>query len=53
VLKKIRELKLQVSACILMNYPYPQYKKRCLEEVTDYFLSKTDDFEDTTLSPVS
>jgi YesN/AraC family two-component response regulator len=46
VLKKIRELKMKAKVCILTNYPYPQYKKRCMEEGADYFLSKTDDFED-------
>jgi len=45
VLKRIRELKMKVKVCILTNYPYPQYKKRCLEAGADYFLSKTDDFE--------
>ena len=45
VLKKIRELKMEVKVCILTNYPYPQYKKRCFEAGADYFLSKTDDFE--------
>jgi DNA-binding NarL/FixJ family response regulator len=45
VLKKTRELKLNVKVCILTNYPYPQYRKRCLEAGADYFLSKTEDFE--------
>ena len=46
VLKKIRELKMKTKVCILTNYPYPQYKKRCLEAGADYFLSKTEEFED-------
>ena len=46
VLKKIRELKMKIKVCILTNYTYPQYKKNCLEAGTDYFLSKTEDFED-------
>ena len=45
VLKKIRELKMKVKVCILTSYPYPQYRKRCLEAGADYFLSKTEDFE--------
>jgi DNA-binding NarL/FixJ family response regulator len=45
VLKKIKELKMKVKVCILTNYPYPQYKKRCFEAGADYFLSKTEDFE--------
>ena len=46
VLKKIRELKMKTKVCILTNYHYPQYKKKCLEAGADYFLSKTEDFED-------
>jgi YesN/AraC family two-component response regulator len=46
VLKKIRESKMKIKVCILTNYTYPQYKKICLEAGTDYFLSKTEDFED-------
>jgi DNA-binding NarL/FixJ family response regulator len=46
VLKKIRELKMKVKVCILTNYPYPQYKIKCLEAGADYFLSKTEAFED-------
>jgi DNA-binding NarL/FixJ family response regulator len=45
-LKKIRELKMKTKVCILTNYPYPQYKKKCIEAGADYFLSKTEDFED-------
>ena len=46
VLKKIQELKMKTRVCILTNFPYPQYKKKCLEAGADYFLSKTEDFED-------
>jgi DNA-binding NarL/FixJ family response regulator len=46
VLKKIRELKMKTKVCILTNYPYPQYKRKCFEEGADYFFSKTEDFED-------
>ena len=46
VLKKIRELKMKTKVFILTNYPYPQYKKKCFEAGADYFLSKTEDFED-------
>ncbi|HBH83348.1 MAG TPA: response regulator [Bacteroidales bacterium] len=45
LLKKIRELKMNVKIIMLTNYPYPQYRKRCLEAGADYFLSKTEDFE--------
>jgi len=46
VLKKIRALKMKIKVCILTNYTYPQYKRICFEAGTDYFLSKTEDFED-------
>jgi len=46
VLKKIRELKMKVKVCILTNYAYPIYKRKCFEAGADYFLSKTEDFED-------
>ena len=46
VLKKIRELKMKTRVCILTSYPYEQYRKRCLEAGADYFLSKSEDFEE-------
>ena len=46
VLKKIKELKMKVKVCMLTSYPYPQYRKRCLEAGADYFLSKIEDFEE-------
>ena len=46
VLKKIRKLKIKTKVCILTNYPYPQYKKRCFEAGADFFLRKTEDFEE-------
>ncbi len=46
VLMKIRKLKIKIKICMLTSYPYPQYKKRCMEEGANYFLSKTEDFED-------
>jgi DNA-binding NarL/FixJ family response regulator len=46
VLKKIREMKMKTKVCILTNYDYPIYKKRCFEAGADYFLCKTENFED-------
>jgi YesN/AraC family two-component response regulator len=46
VLNKIRELKMNVKVCILTNYAYPIYRRRCFEAGADYFLRKTEDFED-------
>ncbi|MGA1977924.1 MAG: response regulator transcription factor [Bacteroidales bacterium] len=46
VLKKIRELKIKIKVCILTNYAYPIYRRMCFEAGTDYFLRKTEDFEE-------
>ena len=46
VLKQIRKLNMKTRVCILTSYPYPQYRKRCLEAGADYFLSKIEDFEE-------
>ena len=46
VLKKIREQKMKVKVCILTNYAYPIYKKKCFEAEADFFLRKTEDFEE-------
>jgi DNA-binding NarL/FixJ family response regulator len=45
VLEKIRENHMRTKVCILTNYTYYQYKKRCYEAGADYFLNKTEDFE--------
>jgi DNA-binding NarL/FixJ family response regulator len=49
VLKKIRELKIKVKVCILTNYPYPQYKRKCFEAGADYVFCKTEDFGEINL----
>jgi YesN/AraC family two-component response regulator len=49
VLMKVRELKIKIIICMLTSYPYPQYKKRCMEEGADYFLSKTEDLEEVNI----
>jgi DNA-binding NarL/FixJ family response regulator len=46
VLKIVREMKMKVKVCMLTNYAYPQYKKKCIEAGADYFLRKTEDFEE-------
>jgi DNA-binding NarL/FixJ family response regulator len=45
VLKRIKEAKMKTKVCILTNYPYPQYRTKCLALGADNFLSKSDDFE--------
>jgi DNA-binding NarL/FixJ family response regulator len=46
VLKKVRELNIKVKVCILTNYDYPIYKKSCFVAGADFFLRKTEDFEE-------
>ncbi len=46
VLKNIRELKMKVKVCILTNYAYSIYKRKCFEAGADFFLRKTEDFEE-------
>lgn len=48
VLKKIREKGPRPKICILTNYPYKQYRERCLAEGADYFFDKNQDIEQLT-----
>jgi CheY-like chemotaxis protein len=48
VLKKIKESGRRTKVCILTNYPYPQYKERCMAEGADYFFDKNKDFQKIT-----
>jgi len=45
VLQRIRELKLNIKVCMLTNYPFPQYRKKCIEMGADYFFDKNTEFE--------
>lgn len=45
VLKVIRKRELPTKVCILTNYPYKQYKERCLAEGADYFFDKNNDIQ--------
>lgn len=40
VLKKVRESGPRPVIIILTNYPYKQYRERCLAEGADYFFDK-------------
>ncbi len=44
VLKKMKENGSNAKVCILTNYPYSQYKEKCLQEGADYFFDKNQDF---------
>lgn len=45
VLEMIKKEKPSVKVIVLTNYPYPQYRKRCLELGAEYFLDKSTEFE--------
>jgi DNA-binding NarL/FixJ family response regulator len=49
VLRRIKDAKIKTKVCILTNYSFPQYKSKCLKMGADYFLSKSDDFERTSM----
>jgi DNA-binding NarL/FixJ family response regulator len=48
VLKKIKESGRRTKVCILTNYPYPQYKERCMAGGADFFFDKNQDFQKIT-----
>jgi len=45
VLKKIKEGNSSIKVIIFTNYPYFQYKKRCLEAGAEFFFYKATEFE--------
>jgi len=45
VLKKMKENKSKSKVCVLTNYPYVQYEKKCREEGAEYFFDKNADFQ--------
>ncbi|NQV03331.1 MAG: response regulator transcription factor [Bacteroidia bacterium] len=44
ILEKIRKKNTVVKIIILTNFPYPQYRKKCMELGADYFVDKTNEF---------
>jgi DNA-binding NarL/FixJ family response regulator len=45
VLEKIKGDPLAPIVIVLTNYPYPQYRARCMEAGADYFFVKSAEFE--------
>jgi len=45
VLQHIKEESPSPLVIIFTNYPYPQYKKKCIELGADYFFDKSTEFE--------
>jgi len=45
VLEKIKEEMPSTKVIMLTNYPYPQYRKKCMDAGADYFFDKSTEFE--------
>jgi DNA-binding NarL/FixJ family response regulator len=45
VLISLKKYKPALVIIMLTNYPYPQYRKKCMEAGADYFFDKSTDFE--------
>jgi len=48
VLKKIKKDKPAPMVIMLTNYPYPQYRKKCMDAGADFFFDKSTEFEKVT-----
>ena len=44
VLKNLKKIKPAPLKIILTNYPYPQYRKKCMDAGADYFFDKSSEF---------
>lgn len=44
VLKKINKYKLDPLVIMLTNYPFPQYRKKCMDAGADFFFDKSTEF---------
>ena len=45
VLEAIKKAQPAPSVIVLTNYPYPQYRQRCIQAGADYFFIKSTEFE--------
>lgn len=45
VLQKLKQAKPAPAVIILTNYPYPQYRQKCLEAGADFFFVKSTEFD--------
>lgn len=46
LLKQIKNEQHASKVIMLTNFPYPQYKKKCIEAGADYFLDKSTEFDE-------
>ncbi|MBI5652322.1 MAG: response regulator transcription factor [Chloroflexi bacterium] len=45
VLQSLKKAKPAPAVIVLTNYPYPQYRQKCLEAGADFFFVKSTEFE--------
>ena len=45
VLQRIKRDNPSITVVMLTNYPYPQYRRKCLEAGADFFLDKSTEFD--------
>jgi DNA-binding NarL/FixJ family response regulator len=45
VLREIKKEKKAPVVIMLTNYPYPQYRKKCMDAGVDFFFDKSNEFE--------
>ncbi len=45
VLKDIKQVNSNITVIILTDYPYPQYRTKCMAEGADYFFEKSTETE--------
>ena len=48
VLQNIKKDNPALIVIMLTNYPYPQYRKKCMKAGADYFFDKSTEFEKVT-----
>jgi DNA-binding NarL/FixJ family response regulator len=48
VLQEIKKRKSPSLVIVLTNYPYPQYRKKCMDAGADFFFDKSTQFDEVT-----
>ena len=48
VLERIKQQVSPPTVIMLTNYPYPQYRKKCMDAGADYFFDKSGEFHKVT-----
>jgi DNA-binding NarL/FixJ family response regulator len=48
VLRKIKRITHPPVVIVLTNYPYPQYRRKCIDTGADYFFDKSTEFDKVT-----